>query len=141
MVISERSEEKKKSLVSTHNTKDTKSHYDMDTNENLSKAIMFLGKKLNQLLNMEKTKPNVQEISLGIRKNIDDQRRVITINNSNCKIDKEVTKKAIALTGSYESHKDACNEDLTYEELVVSYKELCKKSEEVSKLSETHKRS
>ncbi|XP_058733603.1 uncharacterized protein LOC131605239 [Vicia villosa] len=95
---------------------------------------------LNLVLNKVKKKPDVQDISSSIRKDSDDQKRVITTDNYFSKNDKEVTKKVINLTGRYEYDKDSYNEDPSYEELVVSYKELYEKFEEMCKLSETQKK-
>lgn len=73
------------------------------------------------------TKSHVQDISSDIKK--DNKRRVISVDNSLSKNDKEASKKVIALIGRYESDKDSYNIDPSYEELPVSYKELCEKIE------------
>ncbi|MCI55798.1 envelope-like protein, partial [Trifolium medium] len=38
------------------------------------------------------------------------------------------------------SDTDSCDEDVSYEELAASYKELCIRSEEVCKIGEKHKK-
>ncbi|MCI22700.1 gag-protease polyprotein, partial [Trifolium medium] len=45
-------------------------------------------------------------------------------------VESEVAKHVIALTGICMSDAESCDEELTYDELADSYKELCLKSEE-----------
>jgi hypothetical protein len=52
----------------------------------------------------------------------------------------EPTKQVYALTKIYDSDEDSDCEELTFEELVESYKELCLRREEVCKLREDQKK-
>ena len=54
--------------------------------------------------------------------------------------DDETAKHVTAFTGRYESDEDSCDEDVSYEELVASYKKLCFRSEEVCNIGEEQKR-
>lgn len=45
----------------------------------------------------------------------------------------EASKYVTALTRRYEFDEDSCDEELSYEELAASYRELCIRSEEVKK--------
>lgn len=56
--------------------------------------------------------------------------------NSQSEPKDEATKHVIALTGRYESDEDSCDEEVSYEELASSYKELCIISEKVCQLGE-----
>ena len=49
--------------------------------------------------------------------------------DSKGEVENESSKNVTALTGRYMSDLESCDEDLTYEELVVSYKDLYNKSE------------
>ncbi|CAJ2633234.1 uncharacterized protein LOC123890825 [Trifolium pratense] len=52
----------------------------------------------------------------------------------------ETAKHINALTGVCTSDNESCDEELTYEELADSYKELCLKSEEVCRILEKQKK-
>ncbi|MCH92551.1 gag-protease polyprotein [Trifolium medium] len=55
-------------------------------------------------------------------------------------LDNEVAKHVTALTGICMSDTESCDEDVSYEELATSYKELCIRSGEVCKTLEKQKR-
>lgn len=52
----------------------------------------------------------------------------------------ETPKHVTTFTGRYESDEDSCDEDVSYEELAASYRELYSRSEEVFKIGEKQKR-
>ena len=52
----------------------------------------------------------------------------------------EIAKHVTAFTGRYESDEDSCDEDVSYEELVESYKKLCVISEEFCEIGVKQKR-
>lgn len=60
--------------------------------------------------------------------------------NSESEPDDEVAKYVSALAGRYESDEDSCDEEVSYEELDASYRELCIRSEEVCQLGEKQKK-
>lgn len=60
--------------------------------------------------------------------------------NSESEPEDEYDKHVTALTGRYESDEDSCNEELSYEELATSYRELCIRSEEVCLLGENRRK-
>jgi hypothetical protein len=105
----------------------------METDENTLDAIRRLGREINKVLEMieRNSKPNVQNISSNISRNSESQRRDKIDENSN-----HVT----TLTGRYDSGEESSDQELTYEELVASYKELCTRSVEVIKSEKEHKR-
>ena len=60
--------------------------------------------------------------------------------NSESEVEDEAIKHVTALTRRYESNEDSCDEEVSYDELVASYKELCIRSEEVCQLGEKQKK-
>ena len=60
--------------------------------------------------------------------------------DSEGELDDETTKHVTTFTGRCESNEDSWIEDVSYEELTDSYKELCTRSEEVCKIGEKQKR-
>ncbi|MCI32640.1 gag-pol polyprotein, partial [Trifolium medium] len=61
------------------------------------------------------------------------QKKVLTVSwfdedESEGEVETEAAKHITALTGICVSDTESCDEDISYEELVVSYKELCIKS-------------
>ncbi|KAI5390946.1 hypothetical protein KIW84_075988 [Lathyrus oleraceus] len=65
---------------------------------------------------------------------------VSSADDSEDEIDDETAKHVTAFTSRYESDDDSCDEDVSYKELVASYKELYVRIEEVCKTREEHKR-
>jgi len=115
---------KKKSIAFISNTDEEDVQCEMETDEIILDAIMCLGREFNKVLEMiDKTsRPNVQNISFNISRNSESQRRDRNDKNFN-----HVT----TLTGRYESDNESSDEEVSYEELYDSYKELFVKSEEV----------
>jgi len=60
--------------------------------------------------------------------------------NSEEEVENERAKNATALTGVYVSDAESGDEELTYEELVISYKKLYTKSEDICKMFEKQKK-
>lgn len=60
--------------------------------------------------------------------------------NSESELEDEASKHVTALTGRYESDEDSCDEELSYEELATSYREICIRSENVCQLGEKQKK-
>jgi len=60
--------------------------------------------------------------------------------NSEGEVENEYTKNATALTGIYMYDDESGDEELTYDELATSYKELYTKSEDMCKLIEKQKK-
>lgn len=54
--------------------------------------------------------------------------------------DDETSKHVTTFIRRCESNEDSCDQDISYDELVDSYKELCARSEEVCKIREKQKR-
>lgn len=54
--------------------------------------------------------------------------------DSEGEIDDETAKHVTAFTSRYESDEDSCDGDVSYEELAISYRELCVRSEKVCKI-------
>ncbi|MCI63202.1 gag-pol polyprotein, partial [Trifolium medium] len=52
----------------------------------------------------------------------------------------EIANKITALSGIYNSDAESCDDEVTYDELAASYKDLCIRSEEVYKAVEKQKR-
>ena len=55
-------------------------------------------------------------------------------------MENDSAKNVTALTDRYMSGAESCDEELTYEELAISYKELYSRSEEVCKFQEMQKK-
>ncbi|PNX91973.1 gag-protease polyprotein [Trifolium pratense] len=55
-------------------------------------------------------------------------------------VESETTKHITALTGVYMSDEESCDEELTFDALAASYKELCIRSEEVCRTNEKQKK-
>lgn len=60
--------------------------------------------------------------------------------DSEGEVENEYAKDVTALTGRYMSDTESCDEDLTYEELAVSYKDLYSKTKEVCRLLDKQKK-
>jgi uncharacterized protein YpuA (DUF1002 family) len=55
-------------------------------------------------------------------------------------VESETVKHITALTGVYMSDEESCDEELTFDVLAASYKELCIRSEEVCRTNEKQKK-
>ncbi|MCI62998.1 gag-pol polyprotein, partial [Trifolium medium] len=55
-------------------------------------------------------------------------------------VESETAKHVTTLTGICMSDAESCNEEVSYDELAASYKELCIRSEEVCKALEKQKK-
>jgi hypothetical protein len=143
LAINERSEKKNKSIVFNSNTDDDDEiQCDMETNEGISNAIVDLGRQFNKVLKMmdRKPRPNVENMSFDISNNSDVQRKARTKekpNQGKGEPDEETAKHVAAFIGRCESDEDSCDEDVSFEELTSSYKELYVISGEVCKIGET----
>jgi len=115
---------KKKNIAFVSNSNEEDVQCDMETDESTLDALVSLGREFNKVLEMmdEKSRPNVQNISFDISRNIKSQRRDKNDENSN-----HVT----TLTGRFEYDNESSDEGISYEELVESFKELHTRSEEV----------
>lgn len=60
--------------------------------------------------------------------------------NSESEPEDEVVKQVTALIGRYKYDEDSCDEELSYEELDATYKELCIRSEQVCQLGENKRK-
>ncbi|MCH92223.1 gag-pol polyprotein, partial [Trifolium medium] len=140
--VSERSEKKNKSITFVSNVDDEEEQSDMETDESISEAIVLLGRQFNKILMKVDRRPvtNVKNISLDISKNTNAQRKPRTDEKTNqvkgvqcheCEddsegeVESEAVKNITALTGRYMYDTDSCDEEVSYEELAASYKELC----------------
>ncbi|KAK2422833.1 hypothetical protein QL285_033334 [Trifolium repens] len=137
LTFNDRSEKKKKNIAFVSNIDDDDDdeiQCDMETNEGISNVIVDLGRQFNKVLNMmdRKPRPNVENMSFKISKNSDVQRKG--------EPNDEAAKHVAAFTGRYESDEDSCDEEVTYEELLTSYKELYAKDEEICKILEKQKK-
>ncbi|KAK2437534.1 hypothetical protein QL285_022413 [Trifolium repens] len=106
----------------------------METNKGISNAIIDLGKQFNKVLqNMDrKPRPNVENMSFNISKNSNLQRKG--------EPDDETVEHIAAFTGRYESDEDSCDEDITFDELASTYKELLTRYEEMCRILEKQKK-
>ncbi|XP_050888765.1 uncharacterized protein LOC127093915 [Lathyrus oleraceus] len=145
-ILSDRSEKKNKSITFVSNTEDEENQCDLDIDEGISNAIVLLGRQFNKVLKGmdRKSRPNVKNISYDISKNNDFQRRTRTEDKSNqgvvCLLvdddnsesepENESAKHVTTLTRRYDYDEDSCDEEVSYDELATSYKEMCIKSEE-----------
>ncbi|KAK2369181.1 gag-protease polyprotein [Trifolium repens] len=119
LYINERSEMKNKSITSISNT-DDEIQCDMETNKGISNAVVDIGRQFNKVLKMmdRKSRSNVENMSFNISKNIDVQRK--------SELDDESAKHVTALTGVHVSdvESDDDNGEMSYEDLIVTYKQL-----------------
>ncbi|KAK2351719.1 hypothetical protein QL285_096927 [Trifolium repens] len=131
--INERSEMKNKSITSISNI-DDEIQCDMETNKGISNAIIDLGKQFNKVLQKMdiKPRPNVENMSFNISKNSNVQRKG--------EPDDETVEHITAFTGRYESDEDSCDEDITFDELASTYKELLTRYEEMCRILEKRKK-
>ena len=115
---------KKKNIAFVSNINEEDVQCDMETDESILDALVRLGREFNKVLEMidKKLRPNVQNISFDISRNIKSQRRDRNDENSN-----HVT----TLTRRFESDNESSDEGISYAELVESFKELHTRSEEV----------
>ncbi|KAK2430380.1 hypothetical protein QL285_024221 [Trifolium repens] len=133
--INERSEMKNKSITAISNTDDDNEiQCDMETNKGISNAIIDLGKQFNKVLQKmdRKPRPNVENMSFNISKNSNVQRKG--------EPDDETVEHIAAFTGRYESDEDSCDEDITFDELASTYKELLTRYEEMCRILEKQKK-
>ena len=99
--------------------------FNMETNKGISNAIIDLGKQFNKVLQKmdRKPRPNVENMSFNISKNSNVQRKG--------EPDDETIEHVAAFIGRYESDEDSSDEDITFDELAASYKDLLFRYEEV----------
>ncbi|XP_050896014.1 uncharacterized protein LOC127102712 [Lathyrus oleraceus] len=83
--INDRTEKKTKSITFVSNTEDEQKQCDLDTDEGMTNAIVFLGRQFNKVLKRidMKSRPNVKNIPLDIRNTNDFHRRTRTEERSN----------------------------------------------------------
>ncbi|KAK2369245.1 hypothetical protein QL285_082393 [Trifolium repens] len=131
--INERSEMKNKSITSISNI-DDEIQCDMETNKGISNAIIDLGKQFNKVLQKmdRKPRPNVENMSFNISKNSNVQRKG--------EPDDETVEHVAAFIGRYESDEDSSDEDITFDELAASYKDLLFRYEEVCRILQKQKK-
>ncbi|XP_050888876.1 uncharacterized protein LOC127094045 [Lathyrus oleraceus] len=138
--ISDRIEKKTKSIAFISNTEDEQNQFDLDTNEGMVNAIVLLGRQFNMLLKRidRNSRTNFKNIPLDIINTNDFQRRSRTEersnqglyvswsdeDNSESELEEEADKYITTLTGRWESDEDSYDEELSYEELNASYREL-----------------
>ncbi|XP_050875624.1 uncharacterized protein LOC127079260 [Lathyrus oleraceus] len=142
--ISDRSEKKNKIMSFVSNTEDEEDQCDLDIDEGMYNVIVLLKRQFNKVRKGmdRKSRPNVKNISYDIsknRRNAQSRKRylkkqkkglsVSSFDDSEGETDDETTKHVTAFTGRYEFDKDSCDEGVSYEALVASYKELCVRSE------------
>jgi hypothetical protein len=117
----------------------------METDERISNAIVNLGRQFNKVLEMmdRKPRPNVENMSFDIINNSDVQRKERTNENpyqGKGEPGEETAKHVTTFTSRCDSDEDSCDEDVSYEEFVSSYKELYARSEEICKKEVKQKR-
>lgn len=80
LAISDRSEKKNKSIAFISETDDEEAQCDMEIDEEISNAIVLLGRKFNKVFKRidRKPRPNVKNMSFDIIKNNDFQRKART---------------------------------------------------------------
>lgn len=80
MATSDRSEKKNNSLTFISNIEDEEDQCDLETDEEISNAIVLLGTKFNKVLKKMdmKSRPDVKNMSFDISKNNDSQRKART---------------------------------------------------------------
>jgi len=77
MDINDRTEKKHKSIVFLSNINNEQAQSDLETNEGIFDAMIFLGRQFNNILKKmdRKRGPNVKNISFDVNKNNESQRK------------------------------------------------------------------
>ncbi|XP_045792093.1 uncharacterized protein LOC123886861 [Trifolium pratense] len=153
--INERLEKKNKSIAFMSNADEEETDIDIDSTDSISEAIILLGRQFNKGPKKMDRRPksNGKSFTQDTRKGSGIPRRpkLMTslvkakgFNAMNVKVmdnegGVESAKQITALTGICAYETDSCEEELTYDELADSYRELCLKSEEVCRTLEKQK--
>ncbi|MCH80649.1 gag-pol polyprotein [Trifolium medium] len=116
VAMNEKPEYKIKNIAFVSNTEDD----EIQSDESLSDAIMCLGKEFNKVLEMMK------------RKSRPNKGKRFQCFGCEGELDNEAGERVKVLTGICTSDTDS-DDDISLEELVASYKQLCARNEEVSK--------
>ncbi|XP_050889874.1 uncharacterized protein LOC127095195 [Lathyrus oleraceus] len=144
--ISEKTEKKTKSITFVSNTENEQNQCDLDIDEGMTNALVLLGRQFNKRRSRTKERSNQGK---GIQchgcegfRHIRDeyptylkkQKKGLSFSwsdedNSESEPEEEADKHVTALTRRWESE-----DELSYEELAASYRELCIRSEEVESL-------
>ncbi|GAU46879.1 hypothetical protein TSUD_25960 [Trifolium subterraneum] len=151
MSANERAGNKNKSISFVSNAESEDIHEDLDTDKNITEAMVLLGRQFNKVLRKmdARGKKNVPPISVDINRNPNPQRRIKPEEKesqgneedySDDDIENETAKHITALTGTCTSDTKSNTGDVTYEELVASYRDLCQRSEELCRSQENQKR-
>ncbi|XP_050895373.1 uncharacterized protein LOC127101991 [Lathyrus oleraceus] len=145
LAISDRSEKKNKSITFISNTKDEEGQYDLETDEGISNPIVLLERQFNKVLKKmdRKSSPNVKNISkcpTYLKKQKKGLFYSLPDDDFEDETDDETAKHVTAFTGRYELEEGSCDEYVSYEEFLISYRELCVRSEKVCKIGEKQKR-
>ncbi|GAU45850.1 hypothetical protein TSUD_371460 [Trifolium subterraneum] len=110
--VNERLERKNKSIAFVSNTDDEDLEIDMESTDSISEAIVLLGRQFNkkQKKRMAATWSDEEE--------------------SDREGESTAAKHVTVLTGIVTSDTESCDEEVSYEELAATYKDLCLVSEE-----------
>ncbi|PNX88587.1 retrotransposon-related protein [Trifolium pratense] len=139
VAVNERTKKKNKSIAFVSNAEDEEQQDEMDSEDNISDAIVILGKQFNECHECEGFGHIRTEYATYLKK----QKKGLTVSWSDeddSEGEVESAKHINALTGVCTSDTESCDEELTFDELVESYKELCLKSEEVCRTLEKQKK-
>ncbi|GAU51225.1 hypothetical protein TSUD_412310 [Trifolium subterraneum] len=127
--VNERLEKKNKSIAFVSNTEDEDLESDMESTDSVSEAIFLLGRQFNKVLKRMDRRPrqNGRHLATDMSRNIGNSRKT--------KIDEkpaqkeegesEVAKHVTVLTGIVTSDTESCDEEVSYDELAETYKDLC----------------
>ncbi|GAU40405.1 hypothetical protein TSUD_136520 [Trifolium subterraneum] len=142
--VNERIEKKNKSIAFVSNADDEDLESDIESTDSVSEAIVLLGRQFNKVLKRMDRRPrqNARHLATDMSRNIGNSRKT--------KIDEkpaqkeegesEVAKHVTVLTGIVTSDTESCDEEVSYDELAETYRDLCLVSEEKCKELEKQKK-
>ncbi|PNX93845.1 gag-protease polyprotein, partial [Trifolium pratense] len=153
VAINERAKKNNKNIAFVSNTDDEEVQSDMGSDESISDAIVRLGREFNKVLKMmdKNSRPNkgkgVQchdcegygHVQAECPTFLKIQKRgmspTYSDKDSAGECDDKTSKRVMAFIGKYDSDNESCDEEVSYEELADTYRELYFKSEEICRVN------
>ncbi|GAU35618.1 hypothetical protein TSUD_30350 [Trifolium subterraneum] len=124
--MKDRTEKKNKSIAFVSNA-DEESESDKEADENISEALVLLGKQFNKILRRTRPRTNADEFN------------AMNVKAMDISSDNEATKSVNVMTGRCVSDSDS-DDDVSYNKLAATYKVLCIKSGELCKTNEEQRK-
>ncbi|XP_058767373.1 uncharacterized protein LOC131641069 [Vicia villosa] len=139
MSVNERSEKENKSIAFVANSKDGQEECNLSTKEGTVNSIVLLGRQINLVTKQMKRNPNsnAQNNSFDILKAND-----LEIRRGEEKYPQEkekFVKHVEALTGRWGSSEESSDDELTYDGLGASYRELYLRSSDLGQMTDRQK--